>query len=316
MRFNPTFVIASFVMRRIISVFKLEKTFATMFSLLFSTTSSLVLTVGVLPTIRVLFVLRRYIFRNIRTLNFSNLSIIMNRLPRLNGLVIQKVLEVIEPFLKFCIKHPNTFARLYNLYFVLVILSSFKILSLSFIKFILSIILSSLGILWSETLSSISWLKHIAEFVVDFTNNIIKSIGKLIGVDNVKGFNSDWIPILAMFILGVTGIIIIAIIGDHYNSDIIRTIPYLGDVLDSIYSIINPIIDWFTGKKPPLIDHEEVIPNRILLPQPKPISRSSSSSSSGSSTATQSSIPTPPATRTPTPSLPEDYSDVLDGNWS
>lgn len=247
----------------------------------------------------------------------------INSRPRLNPIVVQNFLEVIQPFFKFCIKYPKTFARLYNFYFVLVVLSSFKLLSLSFIKFIFSILLSSLGILWSETLSSISGLKFIAEIIVDYSNSIIKSIGKALGVDNVRDFNSDWIPLIASVVLGLTGIVIIAMIGDHYASDSVRTVPYLGGILDSFYSFINPIIEWFTGNKP-LIDHEPVEPNRIFLPQP--ISRSSSSSSSssssngssslGSSTVTQgSNILTPPSSRasTPIPDLPEDYSDVIRG---
>ena len=164
-------------------------------------------------------------------------------------------------------------------------------------------------------MSSISLLKSVAEFIIDNTNNMIKSIGKAIGVDNVKSLNYDWIPVLAIVILGLTGIVVIAMIGDHYASDSIRTVPYLGGLLDSIYSIINPVIDWITGNKPPLIDLEDVnnkLPDRIFLPHPKPISRSSS----GSSTATQGSILTPPSSRSPTPTLPDDYSDVINGNWS
>jgi hypothetical protein len=111
--------------------------------------------------------------------------------------------------------------------------------------------------------------------------------------------NSSWFSILGLIVLGAGAIIGLICIGDYIAPSIIRGIPGIETILDSIYSVGNNIISWFTSidKNNPDLPKS---PDSINIPET--ISRSSSgSSSSSTSTITP---PTPPVSRTSTPMPP------------
>jgi hypothetical protein len=228
-------------------------------------------------------------------------------------------------------KDPCTFKRLYHIYISSVLLSTFKLSFIFILRFISSGVLLSFGVLWSEFLSSFSLFANIAHFIIDNVYGVFKNIFSYLALypsvgDGVIDENhitqsettlnisnkSEWLSIISLAVLGLTGIVILAMIGDYYSPDIVRSIPYTGNILNSIYGFINSIYEWYYGTpeivpkpNPEDLPYQERIPRMkrqrsISITQifPESVSRSLS----GGSTVTQE-IPTPPATRTPTPVL-------------
>jgi hypothetical protein len=52
---------------------------------------------------------------------------------------------------------------------------------------------------------------------------------------------NEWLLGISIALLGLTGIIILAMIGDYYSPDMVRSVPYAENVLDSIYGFMQSI---------------------------------------------------------------------------
>jgi hypothetical protein len=318
MIYLPTFKIANFIIKRLVQAFGLNVAFYKLFAALFQTSGTLILTVGVIPTFRVIFSIFKCVYKR------SNLTVLTNLLQRYNPIVVSKILEIIQPFWNICMKNPKAFKNLFYIYFGSIILGSLKLLTFGLIRFIFGVVLTSLGVLWSETLSGIDLLKNISEFIIYSFNDIFKNILSTLNfvnkasvvesiesieTTNIDPIDSGFLTNLTIAVLGLTGLVIIAMIGDYYTPEIVRSIPCAGSMLDSIYSFMNSLYEWYYGKdniqdpktdpyNPPYkIWIRNKTENFDSFNKPEIISRSSS----GSSTVTSGSIPTPPATRTPTP---------------
>jgi len=326
MIYLPTFRIANFLIKRLVQAFRLNAVFYKLFASLFQTSGTLILTVGVIPTFRVIFSVFKCVYRR------SSLTVLNTILQRYNPIVVSKILEIIQPVWNICMKNPKSFKNLFYIYFGSIILGSLKLLTFGVIRFIFGIVLASLGVLWSETLSGIDFIRNISEFIIHSFNDVIKNILSSLKfvnktkisspmiVDsinsietNIDPIDSGWLTTLTVAVLGLTGIVILAMIGDYYIPDTVRSIPCAGSMLDSIYTFINSLYEWYYGKdniQDPKMDpynppYKVWVRNKVenfdSFNNPEIISRSSN----GSSTVTNGSIPTPPATRTPTPDLTE-----------
>jgi hypothetical protein len=109
--------------------------------------------------------------------------------------------------------------------------------------------------------------------------------------------NTSWFSIIGLILLGAGTIIGLICVGDYFIPSIVREIPGVGTLLDSIYSVSNNIISWVSSNNN---SNPPKSPEAINIPET--ISRSSSgSSSSSTSTITP---PTPPVSRTSTPMPP------------
>jgi hypothetical protein len=84
-------------------------------------------------------------------------------------------MTVLTPYWKECIKYPNIFYKWFNIF---IILNSFGVLTyfIKLTKFILRLVIGSLvtmlGVLWSESLTSIPFLNSFALLIKDLLENI------------------------------------------------------------------------------------------------------------------------------------------------
>jgi hypothetical protein len=108
--------------------------------------------------------------------------------------------------------------------------------------------------------------------------------------------NSSWFSIIGLVRLGAGTIIGLMCVGDYIAPSLIRCIPGVESILDSIYSVSNHVLSWFSS-------NDNSNPPKPPVNIPEVISRSSS----GSSTITP---PTPPISRSST-SMP----DEILNNW-
>jgi hypothetical protein len=120
------------------------------FRILISTTPAVVSTVGVLPVARALWNIRSFIRQGHSDL--INLHVVF---PHLNTYVINTLIKPITPYFKDCLKVPGLFKRFFNYYLLLISFSLFKPLILKLFRWSTGLILTSIGILWNDSLQGI-----------------------------------------------------------------------------------------------------------------------------------------------------------------
>lgn len=273
-----------------------------MFISLFSTSNLLIKTIGLIPSIRILFSLRRFI-RNIsnglyrgRNTDLNNFGSIFNKL---NQVGVNLLINNIIPYYKDCIQYSNIFNNLFTFF---LLLNSFGIFSISFkltkliFRITIGSLLSSIGILWSEAFHSYSYLRDIAYFIkntfgsflgINIPDSIYKAYDSLpstkITLDSET--SSSLLSVLGLIILGVGGVISILCITDFIYPESLSFIPYLGDFISQLNDGIYNIYSYFFGNSSNDGGSSSGNTGSILNETFK-ISPSSSSGSSGSSTST------------------------------
>lgn len=283
-----------------------DSTFIRIFKALFSIIPSLIMTVGVIPTMSVLLKLRTYLMRGI---TFPDLRLLLNNY---NPVVVRNILDVISPDWDKCLKNVTLFKNLFNVYLAFVSLGLFRPILSKIFRYSIGLFLSSIGIAWNEALSSYAVLKSISDYVLSFFPDVVSlkniittsynikdnnlEIEKPIYSLEINEDNTSWLYILGLFILGSSAVIIMLCAGDYVAPSIIRSIPGLETILDSIYYSGNNILSWFSSVDKPSPDLPK-LPEPINIPEV--ISRSSSGSSSSTITP-----PTPPVSRAGTPLPP------------
>lgn len=240
-------------------------------------------------------------------------------------------MDAISPDWDNCIKKSGLFKNFFKLFLGFFSIGLIRPIIFNTIKYSFGIVFTSIGIAFNEALSTITVLKTISDYVLNFIpimpalNNLISlfkgqvSLPTNLSVNNndiKETFNetSSLLSFLGLIILGAGTILIVLFTGDYFISSAVRTIPGVGTILDSLYSAGNYILSWFYSAPKPDIDPST--PKSIELDFiPESISRSSSGGSTASDTTfTQ---PTAPATRPGTPSVWPNPRDPRDtgSNW-
>lgn len=147
----------------------------------YSTTPALITTVGIIPVVRVLFNFRRFISQGYN--NINNLQIIS---PYLNSYVINALIQPITPLLKECIKYPDIFKRNLNYYYILISFSFIKPIIFKIIKWSIGLLLTSIGILWNESLQGISVLKDLSLNIIELLESHSKINIPRLDINNIK----------------------------------------------------------------------------------------------------------------------------------
>ena len=98
----------------------------------------------------------------------ASISSLQTIYPNLNNYPVQIITSAISSYWKECLKYPKLFSRLYTIF---LIINSFNIIKYLFkpIYFIFKLsigsIITTLGILWSESLQTITFLRDFASFI-------------------------------------------------------------------------------------------------------------------------------------------------------
>lgn len=249
------------------------------FSLLFTTTQALYSSIGILPTLRVLNRIRTFILSPsaLQHLN-SGLRLILEA-TNLSRTQITYVIKSLAPLLTECLKFPAKFKKgftIFNFFLVLSLLGPFT----GFLfRTTLGLVLSSMGIVWSESLSSITMLKDISIQVLSslesWSGLRIPGVGSISnassasgadvslpsGVEGKEGFLFSFLGIILLgFVLSLFGIGTI----EYFYPDTFHNVPVLGSLIDLVKDIYHIFYNVFTAP-----EANGVRQPRVRLPNPE-----------------------------------------------
>jgi hypothetical protein len=353
MLFNPINILARIFVRSVVRLLNLPNNIPLIFRTLVGVSSGLINTVGFIPVIRVLLQFRRSLMYTLnipaganRTRNANNLFerfAADAAISATNTFIVNTIIEAIKPL--WTNELTPFLKTIFNLISFIVIpllsINSFRILYYPFkwaFKVTLGSIIGSLGILWSETLSSYSILKSFAQTIIGLVNQFISPLEVEIDVDedtsHTRPNGIGWfteeenvpvhkvsvhshitektdvysvMSIIGFVIVGIAGVVTLLVITDNYvagGHEVISEIPYVSTVVDTITSTINSIYSYFFSNHFGRGGDGSNINNHL----PESITRTSSGSSDSDITITDlrtdRSIPlTPPLSRPETPSV-------------
>jgi len=258
MMFNPIKRISIILIKMLAKRFNAPNVFIDLFKILYYTTPSLIRTVGIIPVATTLWSFRRFITQGYN--NINNLQIIY---PHLNSYVINTLIQPMEPYIKECLKYPNLLKRFLNYYFILISFSFIKPLIFKLMKWSIGLILTSIGILWNESLQGIFLLKDLSLNVIELLESHSKiniprlDINKINSVNNTDinldeskkiEISSNILTYLGLYILGISSIICVMVASDYIVPDLTRSVPYVGNMLDIIYNSFHSIYNWLFNK--------------------------------------------------------------------
>ena len=106
---NPIITLARFGVRQTLRTLGLSVSYTELFTALYNVTRTLSRTVGILPTLTVVWNLRRYI-----THDFPMVRTILSSNTRLNQHVVQTILNTVQPY--WCTTNKKLFTRLFKFY--------------------------------------------------------------------------------------------------------------------------------------------------------------------------------------------------------
>lgn len=245
MLINPIITIARFGIRQTLRVLGLNTSYTHLFTALYNVTRVLSRTVGILPTLTVVWNLRRYI-----TFDFTSVRTILTSNPRLNQHVVQTILNTIQPY--WCTTNKEMFKRLFKFYifwFSFLPFGLFRPIFMFFVRLSGGVIASSIGILWNDTLSNIGYLKSYALLVTDFLSSYFDFNIPTISNSDVKDLTKEGytFSILGIIFLGFAGIVASICITDYFFPDLLNNVPVVNKVPSYTYSVYHSIIDWFSS---------------------------------------------------------------------
>lgn len=274
---NPVVGITSLIIRIVINRTSLPYFFYHLSRSLFFVSINLIRNQGLIQTLSVLNAVNREINRR-GTLN----AIIEN--PRLNPIITSTIVSVLNGHWNNCLKFADIINRNYFYYIFGIILSSSGSLLWTTSKFDIGLVFSSIGIVFSETLSSISYFKDsaysILQFIEKYTDlqflpkTIIKENYEVITEEKyIPKHNVNAYEIIGSVLLGLLGFTICLVVAHKYAHDIIHNIPVIGTYTDFIVQSYTNLFNWLTGKNTYIPDpspQNSPNPSPILLPQVEP----------------------------------------------
>ena len=291
-----------FLITRLIRFTGADKALLVLFNSLFTLTPVLIKQVGIIPVAGA-------IYRLYRWLALGHGIDVITTLARtyFNPVVFRDFSTIIFPTLKECLQSKKgvlllNFFRLYTGTFFIGLIR--PILTTIF-RYSFGIIFTRLGVVFNETLSAISALKWVADYVlsifpgIPFVNNVIQQVRDIFS-NKGKGISSDIttnsidtssvLSTIGLLLIGAGSLFLVLLLGDYYLPDFTRNIPGVDTILNSWYAVYDYIMSLFTsGQTPPSAPDADI---------------KLTGSSSGSDTA---GYPTPTPTRPGTPRTPDAF---------
>ena len=160
MIFNPIYNLSSMIIRYIVKKVNLPIIFKSIAINLFNVSRHLIRTEGIIPTLSVLHSVNREI-RNNGTLN----SIVLNR--RLNPAVSNAICNILFSNWGDCLAFSSVINKNFKWYLMGIVFSSFTTIFYYITRISIGAVISSLGILYSESLSSVSYLKSFSDYILE-----------------------------------------------------------------------------------------------------------------------------------------------------
>ena len=330
MMFRPFSFLMQFTLRRLVRITlgaNVNPNFIPLLASLYTFTNTLITTIGILPTLRVLRTIRQVITSPTAVLDMSRVIEGVLTATRLTRSQVLTIIKTITPLLEECIKIPTTFGKFLKYFKYIFLFSSISPLIKWGFRQSLGILLSSVGILWNETLSSITILKELSENIVDcfeyqtgirIPRNGISSTEIEISDENkeiLETMNNSS-PYLELFGLVLTGVVV-SLVGlfvlDYFYPETVQQVPYVNTFVDNVHSFFNYLFNRTAVVEPNPAASPNTLGQNINLPEA--ISRSSSGSSTSTVTPSSYQDITPPRTPEPEVFIQREYGSVVPNNW-
>ena len=191
-------------------------------------------------------------------------------------MVLNTIIAAIEPFYK-SLPGSNVLYFLYSWGFVpLFLVSLFKAFIFFLLRTCVGLVLSSIGVVWNETLSTIPRLNLLAEDILEKFGNLTNvrvpgipySYNMLPAQSNDQ--NSKFFSFLGLIILSILGFIFCVGLVDYYAPEVVKDTPVIGTVADNNQSAWDILKSWWPGNTP---DPEPTLhgQNQCLLQTPEEV---------------------------------------------
>jgi hypothetical protein len=239
--FNPINILARLLVKTTIRLFNWPRVFSLVFSGITSILYTSISSAGFIPTMRSIWAIRRAILIG----GSSALTVLENN-PYVNRVVISSITPIIKPYLNECVKNANAFSIFHILtmfYYVFVSLTPGLFFLL---RFGFGLVLSSLGILWNESLSTIKILKWGGETIISFVEDKFSFSFPRVGTVLDSTSSSSLFAIglyICIGILGIAGLVVL----DVNHPEIIDSLPGLRVGMDTFYVYTVNTWEWFNS---------------------------------------------------------------------
>ncbi len=292
MLFNPLRYLAKLIVKTLFNRLGINNGIYLLSANIISTSLILFRTVGLFPTLRVLYYLGSAIRRNIPLEVFRNLYF-----DRLNPVVFNTLINAIKPYYHIVGNYVG-YSFIYHWFiFPLVASACLKPLVIYTFRFSIGALLSSMGIIWNETLAALPYLKDSALFIIDFfesfihisipkVNQPIESVESNLPVESTQPIESlnldelkdtsNFLSFIGLILLSFVGLIFIVGLTDYYHPEFVKDTPVINTIADNNHSVLDYIKSWFPGGSTP--------PATPSVDAPEVMSRQSSGGTTGSLT--------------------------------
>ena len=291
--FNPTYFVSRFIIRTLVQRLMLPNSINIMFSSLFSLSNIMISSVGFIPTLRTLNSIRRIIYNFDGRIRTSSVTRIFRSLDtaNLNPLVQENIRRTVITCLRDYLKYSQPVSKMFYILLTSIIFKSVKIFLFYTLKYILVLVLFSLGIFWNETLYGIKIFKRFSNYIVSilenyFSFNLPRPIGGT-GVNTRSNYINSYLNLepevetepknsniktIGLILLGTVGIILGVAIVDHNYPNVFSNIPVVHTASEQIFSafdlIYNSIKYRIYGQGVELPNPEQ-LPRTELYPDPE-----------------------------------------------
>lgn len=315
---NPLGILGRILIRGAVRHLNLPVAMNTAFSILISTSSTLITSFGFIPVMRVLFRIPRFILEtppSRRTV--QNITTRMRRsltvgLFPLNIYILEHILLGLTPeIFGDCLKYVDKFVKIYRVIFLpFVLFSSFTPFVRWFVKGIVGLTFGSLGIVFSDSLASIGPLKSAANYFLDFLGSFspfsvsgardaATAVTNAVEGSEVKNLSSntaDVLTALGFALAGLTILLGVLLAADCYFPEQVHSIPYVNTIVDSVHNFVSYLFSSFGGGSAPDLDAASTVTgssSRTITPADIILADNRTSTINATITAlpTESSIP-------------------------
>ncbi len=186
----------------------------------------------------------------------QGLETILRHSTRITSTQLSQLVRLLTPFVSDCLKYPKAFNRLFYIFNILLTLSSFGPLIRGILKTGLGLIFSSIGILWSESLSSITVLKDLSMFIIDNFESLLgfKVPAKDISESAATASDSAdieragyFFTFAGLFLLGFVVPLVALCVTNHYYPGVVDSIPYGNTVVNTLYDAWHSFTSYFSS---------------------------------------------------------------------
>lgn len=249
---RPITFLLSFGFRTMIRHSNLPMSFVSLFTMLFTASSVLYKTVGILPTLNILNNIRLALINPDRAMR--GLEVILRQSTRITATQLTNLIKGLTPFVEDCLKYPRVVNRLFYIFNIFLTLFSFGPIIRWLAKTLLGLVFTSLGVLWNESLSSITLLKDAAIYIIDNFESISGIKVPSNDLQNISSVGSETMDSeKTSYLFTITGLILLGFvvplaalcITQHYCPEVVDSIPYGNTIVNTVYDIWNSFTGYF-----------------------------------------------------------------------